>query len=308
MSELFLRRPVWRRFGLVIRPRTELWWWRTHAMIPTPLQLEGSYVRLFFSGRNDKNQSHIGSVVIDLERPDRIVEYTVEPALRPGPLGCFDDNGVTPSCAIRDGNDVRLYYIGWNPGSTVRMHLFGGLAISRDEGQSFERWSHAPIIERTKVNPYLNTAPFVIRTEKCWRMYYVAGTGWVHRDLPRYNIQYAESEDGYSWKREGIVAIPFQNEHENALARPYVIHENGIYKMWFSHKGSAYRMGYAESLDGLTWIRNDDFGGLASGQGGFDSEMAEYFCVIPYRGGKIMFYNGNDYGREGIGLAVEEGV
>jgi predicted GH43/DUF377 family glycosyl hydrolase len=274
-------------------------------MIPTPLRLEKSLVRIYFSGRNDKNQSHIGWALVDLDGL-RVVDCSADPVLAPGPLGCFDDNGVTPSCVLSNGGETLLYYIGWNPGSTVRMHLFGGLAISRDGGQTFERWSNAPILERVRVNPYLNTAPFVLKEGSRWRMYYVGGTGWSHRDLPRYNIQIAESVDGRHWQREGKVAIPFNNDEENALARPFVLNEDGIYKMWFAHKGAAYRMGYAESADGLHWERNDSFGGLDVTAGEFDSEMIEYFAVVPYEGRKIMFYNGNDYGRNGFGVAIED--
>lgn len=274
-------------------------------MIPTPLRLEKSLVRVYFSGRNDKNQSHIGWALIDLNGL-RVVDYSSEPVLKPGPLGCFDDNGVTPSCVLQDNGETLLYYIGWNPGSTVRMHLFGGLAISRDQGQTFERWSNAPILERTRVNPYLNTAPFVLKDGNVWRMYYVGGTGWLHRDLPRYNIQIAESSDGRNWTREGETAIPFGNENENALARPFVLKEDRVYKMWFAHKGVAYRMGYAESMDGVHWKRDDSFGGLDVNAGEFDSEMIEYFAVVPYEGRKIMFYNGNDYGRNGFGVAIED--
>ena len=274
-------------------------------MIPTPLKLEKSLVRIYFSGRNDKNQSHIGWALIDLNGL-RVVECSTEPVLKPGPLGCFDDNGVTPSCILSDRDETLLYYIGWNPGSTVRMHLFGGLAISRDRGQTFERSSNAPILERTRVNPYLNTAPFVLKEGDRWRMYYVGGTGWSHKDLPRYNIQIAESTDGRHWIREGKTAIPFGNEGENALARPFVLKEDGIYKMWFAHKGAAYRMGYAESIDGFHWKRDDSFGALDVTAGQFDSEMIEYFAIVPYEGRKIMFYNGNDYGRNGFGVAIED--
>jgi predicted GH43/DUF377 family glycosyl hydrolase len=274
-------------------------------MIPTPLRLEKSLVRIYFSGRNDSNQSHIGWALIDLDSL-RVVECSAEPVLKPGPLGCFDDNGVTPSCVLHDNGETLLYYIGWNPGSTVRMHLFGGLAISHDQGQTFERWSNAPIIERTRVNPYLNTAPFVLKDGNRWRMYYVGGTGWVHRDLPRYNIQIAESVDGRHWTREGQTAIPLANKSENALARPFVLKEDGVYKMWFAHKGAVYRMGYAESIDGLHWERDDAFGALDVTADQFDSEMVEYFAVVQHEGQKIMFYNGNDYGRNGFGVAVED--
>src|SRR3546814_13899864 len=86
------------------------------------------------------------------------------------------------------------------------MHLFGGLAVSTDGGRSFERASRAQVIERCAVNPYLNTAPFVLHEDGQWRMYYVAGVGWRHRDLPRYNIQSAPSRDGLHSPRDGPVA------------------------------------------------------------------------------------------------------
>src|SRR3546814_9435949 len=84
-------------------------------------------------------------------------------------------------------------------------------------------------------------------------MYYVAGVGWRHRDLPRYNIQYATSRDGLHWHRDGTVAIDFASDEENALARPFVLKEDGRYRMWFAHKGEAYRPGYAESDAGIRW-------------------------------------------------------
>ncbi len=305
---MFGPKPVWRKCGLVVVPNPQLWWWQTHAMLPTPEMLSPSLCRIYFSGRNSKNQSHIGWVEIDLREPTKITRYCTEPVLGPGELGCFDDNGVTPSSVLHHAGKVFLYYIGWTPGSTVRMNLFGGLALSHDSGKTFKRHSEAPVIERCKVNPYLNTAPMVIREGNVWRMYYVAGTEWRHRDLPRYNIQYAESNDGVHWNRTGHVAIPFRNEEENALARPFVLREDGVYRMWFSHKSGEdgfYRMGYAESLDGVSWIRDDGYGGLDVSENGFDSEMIAYFCVVRFEEKRFLFYNGNGYGRDGIGLAVE---
>lgn len=275
-------------------------------MIPTPEHLDGSLYRIYFSGRDETNRSHIGWVTIDLERPDVVLDVSPEPVLYPGELGCFDDNGVTPSCVIRKGRETLLYYIGWNPGSTVRMHLFGGLAISQDGGETFTRYSRAPIIERTNTDPFLNTAPFVVEVTDGYLMYYVSGVEWVHRDLPRYNIKVARSDDGLTWRRDGRVAIDFAHSKENALARPFVVKENGKYCMWFAHKGSAYRLGYAESPDGVTWARKDSEAGIDVSSAGWDSEMIEYACVIPYGGAHVMYYNGNDYGRAGFGLAIAE--
>ena len=276
-------------------------------MIPTPDFVGGDVFRVYFSGRNSQNQSHIAWADVSLLEPFRVLAYSDGPVLSPGDLGCFDDNGVTPSCVIDLGNGEKaLYYIGWNPGTTVRMHLFGGLAISRDGGKTFERWSRAPILERSRTDPFLNTAPWVVRSGEEFRVYYVSGHEWVHKDLPRYNIKMARSKDGKQWQRDGHVCIDFKDASENALARPYVILEDGTWKMWFGHKGAAYRLGYAESPDGIEWERRDDLAGIDVSPSGFDSEMIEYAAVVKHKGRRFMFYNGNNYGFDGIGLAVEE--
>ena len=268
--------------------------------------MEGSLCRLYVSGRDDKNRSHIGWAIVDLDRDGSVVEISSEPVLSPGALGCFDDNGVTPSCVIEISGRQFLYYIGWNPGSTTRMNIFGGLAISEDDGRTFERWSHAPILERCRTDPYINTAPFVIRDNDLYRMYYVSGVGWDGPDDPRYLIKTATSDDGLHWRRDGAVCIDFAGAHETALARPYVLHENGHHRMWFSHKGDQYRLGCADSGDGVDWRRRDELGGPGVSPGGFDSVMIEYAAVVQYAGRRFMFYNGNDYGRDGVGLAIAE--
>lgn len=297
----------WKKLGLFLEPQRDKWWSLTHAMIPTPEAMGGGVFRIYYSGRNQQNQSHIAWADVSLEEPFRVLAYSDGPVLCPGPLGCFDDNGVTPSCVIDIGNGEKaLYYIGWNPGSTVRMHLFGGLAISSDNGQTFQRWSNAPILERSRTDPYLNTAPWVVKAENEFRIYYVSGHEWIHKDLPRYNIKVARSDDGKVWHRDGRVCIDFKDKTENALARPYVIFDDGIWKMWFGHKGDAYRLGYAESNDGLNWERRDELAGVDVGSSGFDSEMIEYAAIVKHDGRRFMFYNGNNYGFEGIGLAVSE--
>ena len=235
-----------------------------------------------------------------------MIEYAEEPTITIGDLGCFDDNGVTPSCVVKVGNRKFFYYIGWNQGATVRMHLFGGLALSDDGGHSFYRYSKAPIIERTRINPLMNTSPFVLYDNGVWRMYYVAGVEWVHRDLPRYNIQYAESSNGFDWVREGHICIDFESPEEVALARPYVLLDAGVYKMWFCHKGAEYRMGYAESLDGKNWIRRDDYAELTVSSRGWDDTMVAYPCVFKHYDYNYMLYNGNNYGCEGMGWAVSK--
>lgn len=298
----------WIKKGRILTPQTEIWWQKSHIMIPTADYLGDDLFRIFFSGRDDLNRSIIGAARVTVK--DGVIEvheYEKEPVLTCGNLGTFDDNGVTPSCIINDGDRKLLYYIGWNAGSTTRMGLIGGLAVSNDNGKTFVRNSRAPLLERTDREPYsILTAPFVVKEERIWRLYYVSCEGWVNKDLPVYNIKYAESMDGINWVRNAHVCIDFKSEHETALARPCVIQEEGIYKMWFSYKDPAigYRIGYAESENGKDWKRIDGEEGIGVSDAGWDSEMVEYSFVFLHRGIKYMLYNGNGYGANGAGYAV----
>jgi len=297
----------WHRKGLLIRPDPARWWMRTHAMVPTPHLREEGVHRIYFSGRNDDNQSHIGWADIALnDGSAAVIEISKEPVLMPGNLGTFDDNGVTPSCAVRIGNEILLYYIGWNPGSTTRMNIYGGLAVSTDDGDSFTRWSEAPILERSITDPYINTAPFVVIHSSGLRMFYVSGVGWDDPENPRYLIKTATSTDGKSWQRNGQIAIDFSGPEEKALARPFVTVEDGYWRMWFAHKGDNYRFGYAESNDGVVWQRLDDLAGVDVSATGWDSEMIEYGAIINAGGYRYLFYNGNNYGFDGLGYAVSQ--
>jgi hypothetical protein len=294
----------WEKLGLVIRPQG-FWWMESYAMVPTVDQIEGSLYRVYFSGRDAKNRSHVGFAIMDLDRPDRVVAYGPEPVLAPGELGTFDDNGVTPSSIVNHNGQRYLFYIGWKPRSTVRMSLIAGLAVSTDGGKSFRRFSRAPLMPLTDDEPFsILTAPYAIKDGESWKLWYVSGVGWRNPDAPSYHIKYADSEDGIHWNRKGTVSIDFDSPEEYALARPCVLKESGIYKMWYSYKGKAYRIGYAESVDGLQWTRMDQKAGIDVSDSGSDSEMIEYAFVLNHGGRKIMFYNGNEYGKFGVHVAV----
>jgi hypothetical protein len=224
-----------------------------------------------------------------------------------GVLGAFDDNGVTSSCLVTAGDTRLLYYTGWTKGVTVPFYLAAGLAISRGGGP-FERLSAAPLFDRTAVDPFLTASPFVMVDEGRWRMWYVSATEWrVHEGSARhfYHVRYAESVDGLAWQRDGHVSLDYASPSEYAFARPWVVRDEAGYRMWFAVRGERYRIEYADSPDGTHWTRRTD-NGLAPSMAEWESVMVEYPCVFDWKGRRYMLYNGNDYGRDGVGLAVLE--
>ena len=298
----------WKKLGLIFEPKTvNRDWMITHAMDPTVDHVDGDIFRIYFCGRNIKNQSLIGFVEININNPSKIIHSPEKPVLGLGELGAFDDNGVTASWIVNHENKKYLYYIGWKPKSTTRFSLMTGLAISNDGGDTFERYSRAPILNLTDKEPFsILTAPCVLKFKNKWKMWYVSCVDWLNPDLPKYNIKYATSIDGINWCQDGKVCIDFISENETALARPSVLYENGIFRMWYSFKNPAvgYRMGYAESKDGVEWTRMDNKVGIDVSEKGWDSEMIQYPYVFNHKDKKYMLYNGNGYGENGAGLAI----
>lgn len=298
----------WNKLGLIFSPSGNVPWMRTHAALPVPLHLEGDVYRVYYASRDEYNRSHVGFIELDVNSPDRILHVCAEAVLGPGPLGCFDDHGAYASSVVRCEGELYMYYIGWNPGARKPLFYSSvGLAISKDGGKHFEKISRAPIMSRSEHDPCLVTSPFVLRDEDLWRMWYVSGYKWEEQDgslESYYDIKYADSGNGLQWSREGLVCIGLR-EGEKNIARPWIVKEGDVYKMWYScNTGEGYRIGYATSTDGLSWTTHGTPAGLDLSSSGWDSEAMAYPSVVKHEGRWLMFYNGNNFGRDGIGLAM----
>ena len=281
-------------------------WARTHAALPIVEPMTGSRARVYFSARDDRSRAQIGRATVDLDDPSIQPDFEPAPLIRMGPRGAFDDSGVTGGCLVVNGGHQYLYYSGWSLDVEVPFLFFVGCAVSTDGGDVFEKVSPSPVLGRSRVDPFLTASPSILVEGGIWRMWYVSGTGWGEEPdrEPRYLIRYAESGDGIEWRPTGRVCIDYSYAGEHAIARPHVMKEGSIYRMWYSHRGRSYRIGYAESNDGLEWTRLDAEAGIDVSSEGWDSEMVAYPWVGDIGGARRMLYNGNGYGRTGIGQAV----
>jgi hypothetical protein len=297
----------WEKKGLIFNPEGQYPWVITHGMLPVADKIGDDLFRIYFSGRDISNRSRIGYIEIDMNKPEKILFLSENPVLDLGKLGCFDDNGVTPTWIVTHDNKKYLYYFGWNKGSSVRAAEVSGLAISEDGGKTFRRQSAAPVIDRTNDEPYTILVISCILIENgIWRMWYDSADEWTTNELPKYNIKYAESTDGIHWQRAGLVSVDYVYPGETRVSRASIVKEGGLYRMWHCYAigSGGYRMGYAESEDGLKFTRMDDKVGIDVSAEGWDSEMICYPYVFHHKGKRIMLYCGNGYGKTGFGYAI----
>lgn len=298
----------WRKIGLVYCPAGESHWLKTHAANPVVDHVSGNTFKVYFSSRDEQNRSQICSLMMDVKNNEaRVIQDSIQHVLSHGDIGYFDDSGVTVTGLMRRNSRIYLYYLGWNLCKTIPFRNSIGIAVSNDQGKSFERYSNAPIIDRNIIDPISLSYPFLLLDADKYRIWYGSCEEWQGSSVRDYffSIKYAESKDGITWTRLGSYSLKCDRDVEDAIARPHVIKDQDRFRMWYSKKkGEFYKIGYAESIDGINWQRLDSHVGIDVSPEGWDSEMIEYPFVFDHDGERYMLYNGNGYGKTGFGLAV----
>jgi hypothetical protein len=297
---------IWTKHGIVFTTEDKLSWAKHSALQPTPIVLENC-IRVFVGMRDGIGVSRVGFVDFSKDDPSKVIGYSTCPCLEIGEPGCFDDNGVVPSAVLQHEGKLLLYYAGYQLVNRVRFLVLGGLAVSSDLGRTFSRYKRTPLFERTDSELLFRVPHSVIREGDVFRFWYGGGSSFVEHNgatFPTYDVRYTESKSPYLIPDVGRVVLSCHTD-EYRLGRPYVIKEIDGYKMYFGNSTfeSRYRLQVASSIDGLEWTRNPNGIGLNYGTDDFDSEMSAYPGVVRINSTLYIYYNGNDYGRHGIGLA-----
>jgi sucrose-6-phosphate hydrolase SacC (GH32 family) len=316
----------WTKFGKIFDPTAHKLADNciNYAQGPQALPLEDR-VRVYFSTRErdstDKFLSHVSYVEFDptFTTVLRVANHTVIPL---GETGAFDEHGIFPIHLFENGNELWGFTTGWSRRVSVSVDTSIGLAISRDGGETFTKMGNGgPIMSASLHEPFLIADPFVSKVGSDYHMWYIFGTRWqapISADGQAervYKIGHAMSRDGIAWERDGRAIITSKLHQDECQALPSVLRHNGRYHMVFCYRevigfrtstDAAYRLGYAYSDDMVEWIRDDEALGLDVSLNGWDSEMMCYPHLFGYDGSVYLLYNGNQFGRDGFGLAVLE--
>ncbi|MEP6726817.1 MAG: hypothetical protein ABJC98_13445, partial [Bacteroidota bacterium] len=273
------------------------------------------HLRIFFGARKEHDKTaSVYYINIDRSEPQRILEIKNEPVLEKGATGAFDQDGVLPVCLKRVGTDIYMYYGGFTKHVSGSHNCMMGLAISKDNGDSFTKIGDGPILPISKTDPYLIGSADIVLKDNEWHMIYTSGTKWseINSSLEiSYTLKYAYSTDGINWIPTGKIVIPHESPVD-AYAKPSIFKKGNLYYMYFSKrqivdyriKGeAAYSLGMATSMDLINWERHDDIRGIETSSAGWDSEMICYPNIIETDSRYLMFYNGNGFGKTGFGLA-----
>jgi hypothetical protein len=230
-----------------------------------------------------------------------------------GGEGAFDEHGMMPSSIVKKDGVVYLYYSGWKRTNYKNRPYenFTGLALSKDNGETFERYSKNPVIGPHSSEVFSATSPTVYFDGKIWHCWYSAGIDWINIDgnfEHIYEIRYASSVDGFNWNRFNSSVVPRDHSLE-AQCKVSIIQRATDYEMYFSYRDSrdfrrgngGYRIATVLSNNLTEWHSRKDLD-LIEHEGEWDEFMQAYPTIFNAQSKAVMLYNGNSFGKDGFGF------
>ena len=305
---------IWEKKGLVydakkfVSPP-----WRMHSGItPQPITLSAESIRVFAGFRDSEGISRIGFVDFHNSNFSEPLAISSKPVLDIGRDGCFDDNGMILGDVLFNGNELFMFYVGFQLVKKAKFLAFSGLATSKDNGINFTRVSEAPILGRMPNQTTIGAIHSVMFDNNIWRIWFARGNHWKIINgisYPCYHIMYVETEDLMNIP-DNAVSCAFPTGLEYRIGRPKVYKIVGGNYMMIATKGDAlgnYDPVVFWSENGIQWERDDSAFPLKIAESeSWDAKMLAYPALIDTPTSTLMFYNGNNMGFDGFGLATTE--
>jgi hypothetical protein len=184
-----------------------------HAQVPVIDNQLDTY-KIYYCTRNSEGKSIPMVISVSKKDPTKYLN-PIKLDLKLGKPGSFDWAGIMPTEIITLKNGTKyLYYIGWSRRLDVPYHNNLGLAVSYDDGKTWEKYSNGPIFNTNYLEPgYVGTVNILVEDE-VWKMWYLSCRNWIKdgsKMEPIYDIKYATSTDGINWIPTGKTCIPLKN-------------------------------------------------------------------------------------------------
>lgn len=295
------------RLGFIFSAELGPDWMKSHAAYPAPVLISPEILRIFMISRDTDNRGSVGYIDVSPQRPTEVIAVSKKPCLGPGQLGSFSDRGISIGSICEVNGELWLYYLGWNKSQDVPFRNSIGLAISKDgTGTKFEPAFEGPILDRSRFDPFTLSYPFVTPPENNnsqWRMYYgTSRQGGISEEEMQHVITTATSNDGIDWQPSGQDEISLESG-EYGLSRPWLLKLEDDEFTFYSIRKEQYKIGLSKrDKKSGKWLRlSSDI--LGASKDNWESEAACYPSLIHINQRIYMFYNGNNYGRTGVGVA-----
>ena len=284
--------------------------WITHIMAPTVRQKPNGDFEIFCGGWDEKRISRIYK--FDIHVSDKVsYRYgSANLALDVGARGCFDDNGVFPAHLSSIKRKNILFYSGFQlANNEINHRCFGGGCLV-DKDSRLTRIAESPLLVGSPEGTLVRAGQSSIFYNREVYTVYSAGSSSCiigEKKRPVYDIFIQIGVDPLDLNSAGTRLIRHDPAFEHGLGRPQLLTLKNRLTIFYTRRDLDlnYSFGYAflsEDKRSVTkYYPNLD---SIAREGGLDDEMI-YFpavtrCKVSNR--KFVFYSGNNFGEQGMGI------
>lgn len=263
---------------------------------------EPQMYKIYYSTRDEQGRSIPMTISCYKHNPKEYL-HPIPVNIPLGKPGSFDSHGIMPSSIVtlKDGTKY-MYYVGWSKRIDVPYWNSTGLAISKDNGVTWEKYSEGPILSSNPIDPNWIGTVHVEKYQKRykeWRMFY-SSYQWEEIDEklePRYGINIARSKDGIEWESDNNHFIKLKEE-TGGIASFRQVGD----KFYYSKRNKSDYRTNPENSYKIYSLENWEEKLELEPSG--DEIMCAYPYIIQEHDRDIMFYN-SDFGKSGISYAIK---
>lgn len=284
----------------------------SHVSNPTPLHLGGAEYRVFYAARDDKNRSSLAYFDFDVDAT-AVTNIGQEPLFSYGEPETFFSHGVTPGSTYEAAGQLWLSFMGWEiPGDGEHWRGEIGLLNLGKRNSKASLHSTEPLLGRGGGDAVSLSYPGIIRLDTGdFLMIYGSTVTWDAGNGEMLHVlKAAASPNGFDWHAFES-PHPYRLGSAQAFSGPNIVPTgSGMYDVYFSYRGappSKYKIGRSRfNSNDFSWqlLPDPAISGLDPHTIGV--EMQEYPSVFRHDGRTFMLFNGDGYGRTGVGLAVAD--
>lgn len=269
---------------------------------PVLISLRNGQLRIFFNSRDIKNRSSIYS--IDFFPKTLKPDYgSVSLQHLYGVENSYFSHGISIGQLFSLNGEICLSVMGWkNPEDR---HWEGRIGyIPLDEDGNLTKLSTHPWMDLDQEDPISLSYPAVFEDADSKSIWYGSTYTWDSGNGEMVHVlkEAKLAHDGRVIKGDKI--MPYVLGSAQAFSRPAIVRIENILLMAYSYRGNTtkYRIGFMQIGDMSTASHLNGITPFLTSNNSWESEMVEYPSFFYLNDQLYMLYNGNSFGKTGIGV------
>lgn len=273
-----------------------------YASNPTAITIADSQLRIFFNSRDFQNRSSIYS--IDLLPQSLEPDYaSVFLQHAHGKESSYFSHGISVGQLFDFHGERLLSIMGWKCYRDRHWEgRIGSIPLGAD-GNLAELVT-SPWMDLDEVDPISLSYPAVLEDEDCKSIWYGSTITWDAGNGEMVHVlkEAKLSQDGKIMKSGKV--LPYVLGSAQAFSRPAIVKIGTKFLMAYSFRGniSKYRIGFMQIGDVGSASHLRGISPFLHSNNAWESEMVEYPSFFNFNEHLFMLYNGNSFGKTGIGI------